>query len=166
MRTIVIAVLAISSLKVLGQNTIGLPEIINYSKQVYDAGRQNWDIKQGKNGVMYFANNEGLLAFDGTFWKLYPLPNHTIIRALEITGDGKIYIGGQNDFGFFEPDERGFLVYHSLLNLIPAQHRSFDDVWNICVYGNDIFFRTNKRIFQYSNNKVTVYPTRSEWRFL
>ena len=48
-----------------GQNTIGLPEIINYSKQAYKAGTQNWDICQDKNGILYFANNEGLLSFDG-----------------------------------------------------------------------------------------------------
>ena len=43
------------------QNTIGIPNIINYSKQDYHAGSQNWDIKQDSNGVTYFANNEGLL---------------------------------------------------------------------------------------------------------
>ncbi|MFL5741273.1 MAG: triple tyrosine motif-containing protein [Flavisolibacter sp.] len=148
------------------QNTIGLPEIINYSKQAYNAGTQNWDIAQGENGLVYFANNEGLLTFDGTFWKLYPLPNHTIVRNIEVTPDHKIYTGGQNELGYFSSDDKGCLVYHSLLGLIPAKDRSFDDVWNICVSGNDIFFRTNRRIFQLSNNKIIVYPARSEWRFL
>ncbi|MCU7549709.1 hypothetical protein OCK74_11325 [Chitinophagaceae bacterium LB-8] len=166
MRTIAIVFFLILSLSVFCQNTIGLPEIINYSKQSYSAGTQNWDIKQGQNGLVYFGNNEGLLSFDGTFWKLYPLPNHTIVRSIEITRDQRIYIGGQNELGFFAPDEKGFLVYHSLVGLIPLQERSFDDVWNICIYGNDIFFRTNKRIFQLSNHKITVYPTHSEWRFL
>ena len=166
MRTIAILFFLLTGSAAFCQNTIGLPEIINYAKQTYGAGAQNWDIKQGRNGVLYFGNNEGLLSFDGTFWKLYPLPNQTIVRAIEITDDQKIYIGGQNELGFFAPDKNGFLFYHSLLNLIPAADRSFDDVWNICRYGNDVFFRTNKRIFQLSNNKITVYPTHSEWRFL
>lgn len=149
-----------------GQNTIGLPEIINYSKQAYNAGTQNWDIGQDKNGIVYFGNNEGLLSFDGTFWKLYPLPNHTIVRAIEISKDDKIYIGGQNELGYFLPDNTGQLIYHSLINLIPKQDRSFDDVWNICIYNNAVFFRTNRRLFQFSNNIISVYPTTSEWRFL
>jgi len=165
MRTIAAVIFLILSLHATGQNTIGLPEIINYTKQTYNAGTQNWDIRQGPNGVLYFGNNEGLLSFDGTFWNLYPLPNRTIVRSVEIK-DQKIYTGGQSELGFFAPDKNGFLVYHSLLNLIPVQDRSFDDVWNICFYGNDIFFRTNKRIFQLSNNKITVYSTLSEWRFL
>jgi ligand-binding sensor domain-containing protein/DNA-binding CsgD family transcriptional regulator len=166
MKTIVTVFFLAVSLNAFCQNTIGLPEIINYSKQTYNAGAQNWDIKQGQNGLIYFGNNEGLLSFDGTFWKNYPLPNHTIVRAIEVSKDQKIYVGGQNEVGYFSPDEKGCLLYHSLVNLIPKQDRSFDDVWNICIYGSDVFFRSNKRIFQLCNNKITVYPTRSEWRFL
>jgi ligand-binding sensor domain-containing protein/DNA-binding CsgD family transcriptional regulator len=166
MKTIAAVFFLLIATGVFAQNTIGLPEIINYSKQVYAAGAQNWDIEQDGQGVLYFGNNEGLLSFDGTFWKTYPLPNKTIVRAIEITADRKIFIGGQNELGYFQPDKRGFLVYHSLLNLIPAKDRSFDDVWDICEYDGDVFFRTNNRIFQLSHHKMTVYPTASEWRFL
>ena len=76
-----------------GQNTIGLPDVINYPKQTYGAGLQSWDFKQDKNGIIYIANNEGLLSFDGKYWKLYPLPNKTIVRSVEIGPDNKIYAG-------------------------------------------------------------------------
>ena len=56
-----------------GQNTIGLPDIVNYTKQDYKAGLQSWDIKQDNNGIIYLANNEGLLSFDGKYWNLHPL---------------------------------------------------------------------------------------------
>ena len=84
MRAIALFLILNCCLGVYAQNTIGLPEIINYSKQSYNAGSQNWDIKQDRHGVIYFGNNEGMLSFDGTFWKLYPLPNHTIVRSIEI----------------------------------------------------------------------------------
>jgi len=166
MRTIAFLLCLCYCFAASAQNTIGLPEIIGYTKQAYGAGTQNWDIKQDSNGIVYFGNNEGLLSFDGTFWNLYRLPNRTIIRAIEISKDGKIYIGGQNELGYFLPDKFGKLQYHSLLGLIPKQERSFDDVWNICTLGNSIFFRTNRRIFQLSDNVVTVYPTTTEWRFM
>src|SRR6187549_2662298 len=82
------------------QNTIGLSDIINYTNQTYAAGAQNWDIKQDDRGILYFGNNEGLLAFDGSYWKLYKLPNKTILRSIEIGPDHKIYVGGQNEIGF------------------------------------------------------------------
>ena len=87
MRSIAAFLLIMVSATAMAQNTIGLPEIVNYTKQAYNAGTQNWDIKQGRSGIVYFGNNEGLLSFDGTFWRLYPLPNHTIVRAVEISGD-------------------------------------------------------------------------------
>src|SRR6478672_3742115 len=111
MRRIASLLFLIASIKRSGQNTIGVPEIVNYTKQSYNAGTQNWDIRQGQNGVLYFGNNEGLLSFDGTFWNLYPLPNRTIGRAGEISKDQKIYTACQNEFGFFAPDEKGFLAY-------------------------------------------------------
>ncbi|MEI9956206.1 MAG: hypothetical protein WDM90_07875 [Ferruginibacter sp.] len=43
----------------LSQNSIGTPDIINYPKQLYNAGTQSWDVKQDKNGIIYFANNDG-----------------------------------------------------------------------------------------------------------
>jgi len=124
------------------QNTIGIPDIVNYPKSIYNAGTSNWDIAQDKNGIVYFANNEGLLSFDGTYWRLYPLPNKTNVRSLEITDDGKIYVGGQDELGFFSAGKAGTLVYTSLKNLIPVSDRSFTDVWEVISFKNEIFFRS------------------------
>ncbi len=149
----------------VSQNTIGLPEIINYPKQSYKAGTQNWDICQDVNGLLYFANNEGLLSFDGTYWKLYPLPNKTIVRSVAIGTDNKIYTGGQDEIGYFSPEPEGTLVYHSLKNLIPEKNRSFADVWDIVCRNGQIFFRTSREILQFSGNAITVYPA-ANWLFM
>src|ERR1039457_2031973 len=93
----------------ISQNIIGIPDIINYTKSVYNAGTQNRCIEQDKNGIMYFANYEGLLTFDGTYWKLYSLPHKTVIRSLAIGSDNKIYVGSQSDFGYFSPCSNGEL---------------------------------------------------------
>ena len=85
------------------QNTIGIPRIINYSKEAYRAGTQVWDITQDRSGRMYFANDEGLLTFDGHFWKLHPLPNKTNMRSIAITDDGRLYAGGTPTEGSITP---------------------------------------------------------------
>ncbi len=69
---------------------IGVPQINNYNTVDYKGGTQNWDIDQDQNGIMYFANNEGLLSYNGKYWKLYPLPHKTIVRSLKVAADGKI----------------------------------------------------------------------------
>ena len=149
-----------------GQSTIGLREILNYEKQRYNAGAQNWDIGQDVQGRVYFANNEGLLSFDGTYWKLYPLPNKTIVRSIEFGKDNRVYVGGQDEIGYFSPDRTGRLVYTSLKELLPEPDRRFADLWNIASYGDDIFFRSESKIFRYSKNAMTVYRPLSGWLFL
>lgn len=148
------------------QNTIGFPDIINYSKQTYNAGLQNWDMKQDKNGIIYAANNEGLLSFDGKYWSSYPLPNKTIVRSVEIGADNRIYVGGQDELGYFAPSKSGRLEYHSLTSFIPAKDKSFGDVWDIVAYKKDIFFRTPYKIFQFTNQTIATSYAPFEWSYL
>ncbi|HAI83472.1 MAG TPA: transcriptional regulator, partial [Chitinophagaceae bacterium] len=82
-----------------GQNTITLPEILNYSKQTYNAGTQNWGIHQDSRGLLYVANNEGMLRYDGAFWSIYPLPNRTNVRSVYVANDQQIFVGGQDELG-------------------------------------------------------------------
>ncbi|GAB4092586.1 ligand-binding sensor domain-containing protein [Flaviaesturariibacter terrae] len=147
------------------QNTIGLPEIRNFGKQSYRAGTQSWQIRQDSRGILYFANNDGLLSFDGTYWHTYPLPNKTIVRSIEMGANGRIYVGGQDELGYFAPEANGQLAFHSLKTLIPAADRSFADVWNIVSFGNSLFFRTSDKIFQLTGEKVTVSHS-TDWRFM
>jgi DNA-binding CsgD family transcriptional regulator len=148
------------------QNTIGIPDIINYTRDVYNAGTQNRGIVQDKNGVMYFANYEGLLTYDGNYWKNYPLPNKTVVRSVAIGKDNRIYAGGQDDFGYFSPDKNGKLVYTSLKSLLSEKNYSFSDIWYVVPSGNDVFFLCREKIFQLNNKTITVYPAASEWLFL
>lgn len=152
--------------RLCAQNTIGLPDVINYDKQTYNAGLQNWDIKQDKNGIIYIANNEGLLTFDGKYWNLFPLPNKTIVRSIEIGSDNKIYVGGQDELGYFAPTSNGRLSYHSYTSLIDKKNKSFGDVWDIVRLNQNIFFRTSNKIFKLINGKIASYQAFSEWSFM
>jgi DNA-binding CsgD family transcriptional regulator len=148
------------------QNTIGIPDIINYPRDVYNAGTQNRGIVQDRNGVLYFANYQGLLTFDGNYWRNYPLSNKTVVRSIAIGKDNRIYAGGQDDFGYFSPDSTGRLTYTSLKNLLSEKNSAFSDVWNIVPYGNDVFFQSREKIFQLNNKTITVYPATSLWMYL
>ena len=159
-------ILVLLPLSLFAQNTIGFPDILNYSKHTYLGGLQNWDIKQDKNGTIYIANNDGVLTFDGKYWKLYPLPNKMIVRSIEITPNGRIYVGGQDELGYFTPSENGQFIFKSITNLIPEKHRHFGDIWDIIANGDNVFFRSTKKIFKLYNDNFSVYTTAYEWSFL
>ena len=147
------------------QNVIGNPSIINYSKKSYKGGNQNWDIDQDKRGVMYFANNNGLLTFDGVYWQTYRLPNGIALRSVMVSKDGNIYVGGQGQIGYFKADMQGRLVYHSLNPLLSPEDNTFTDVWNICEKDNSIFFRINSKVFVLNKGKIQAYAS-NYWSFL
>jgi hypothetical protein len=148
------------------QNTIGLPLVVNYSNRDFKGGLQTWDIKQDRLGKMYFANNEGLVSYDGSYWKVYPQPNKTILRTIAIDSKGVIYAGGQDEIGFYFPDASGILRYTSLKGLIPRAQNKFADIWDIEIFKETVFFRTTDRIFEYKNKSIHVYPAPSSWQAL
>ena len=90
-----------------------LPPIIKYTQSTYQAGIQNWMISEDTNRFIFFANNEGLLEFNGSNWTLYPSPNESIIRSVKCIND-KIYTGSYMDFGYWERQSNGQLYYTSL----------------------------------------------------
>ena len=115
---------------------------------------------------MYIANNEGLLTFNGAYWKLYPFPNKTILRSVKIGKNGRLYIGAQDEIGYYYPNRNGVLTYKSLKTLIPKADRQFADVWNIEIVDDAVYFRTVTKIFRLKDNKIDAYSTTLTWVFM
>lgn len=126
-----------------------LPPIIKFSKNEYQAGIQNWMIAQDGNGFMYFANNEGLLEFNGSNWTLYPTQNETIMRSVHCIND-KIYSGAYMEFGFWERNSNGLLKYTSLSESIKDKIQDDEQFWGIFPYDNWILFQSLERIYAYN----------------
>src|ERR1700744_260604 len=148
------------------QSTIGLPAIRNYKNSDYHAAISVSDIGQDKRGVLYFANDEGLLTFDGTFWKRYTLPNKAASKSLAIDSAGRIYVVGQDEVGYFLPDHNGILDFHSLKEKLPEIARQFADIWNIVQVGDEVFFRTIETIFQYKNDSLRTFDAPGGWQLM
>lgn len=102
------------SFSCLGSPVPFSPIVRNYSVLDYNAGNENWAVAQDECGVMYFGNNSGLLRYDGSRWKLFPLPTSGIVRAVYVASDRRIYVGSFEEFGYFEQNDLNLLEYHSL----------------------------------------------------
>lgn len=156
----------ICMLLLLVEISFGQSNIHNFTKLMYGAGSQNWAIQQDEKGNIYVANNEGLLVFNGTKWQIFPVPNQTIVRYIVVDKNNTIYVGGQDEMGYFKPNNSGKLVYTSLLPLLNNQEKQFADIWNIILYNDEVFFRAFSTIFRLHNNKITAYPCKTKWDFL
>ncbi|MEI7421396.1 MAG: triple tyrosine motif-containing protein [Prolixibacteraceae bacterium] len=131
---------------------IGTPFIRNFPKREYKAGTQNWQVVQDKRGFIYYANNEGLLVYDGNQWQLYKMPNSSIVRALFVNKNGEIYVGAYNELGKMVSLPNGKMVYKSLKKFIPADHQNFDDIWSVFSFENKIIFQSYNCAFICSND--------------
>lgn len=137
-------------------SNIGTPFISNFLKKDYKGSPQNWDIDQDKRGVLYFANNDGLLEFDGINWKCYKVRNQTIVRSLKVAPDGKIFVGAQGEMGYFEGNKNGILTYHSLNHLLPSEAQHFADIWDIEIVADGIFLVQG--ILFFYTKKINLKP--------
>lgn len=138
------------------QDFNGLPFVRNYSSVDYRAGIQNFSIGQAANGLLYFGNNYGLLEYDGEGWRLYGVPGGTKVRSVAVDLHGRVYVGSQGEFGYFEPKADGRLAYTSLAAQLPEAERDFDEVWSVYTEGDQIFFCTFSRIFEFRDGKVSA----------
>jgi len=136
---------------------IGIPYIRNFLKSDYKAGTQNWAISQDQKGFMYFANNDGLLVFDGVVWHLHRMPNLSITRSVYVRDNGDIYVGAYNDMGKMVFRGNGKLEFESLKKYIPVEYQNFDDIWNITSFDGKIVFQSYNSAFIFeSDTSVTV----------
>lgn len=138
------------------QNFIGTSSVRNYSRSDINAGIQNWSIQQGDNGKIYFANNSGLLEFDGVNWRIFPITNNGLVRSLYKGADGLIYSGGFNEIGYYQTKENGFYEFNSIKELIPEAYNDFDDVWKISSHLDGIIYQSFSQLMIYNDEIVTV----------
>jgi DNA-binding CsgD family transcriptional regulator len=135
---------------------IGVPEIINFSKADYRAGTQSWNIVQDDHGVLYFANNKGVLVFDATRWELVEMPNQTVVRSLAAGPDGTIMVGAQNELGVLTQSNSGSVRYRSLVETLPEDLLSFEDVWKIFPAVPETYFCSQKGVLRWQNDQWDV----------
>ena len=148
-------------------NNIGLPSIKNFKKNEYKGGTQNWDVDQDKKGNVYFANNNGLLQFDGLFWRLYNINNSINVRSVKVDNvSGRIYVGGYNEFGYFKSDASGELIYTSLNGLIKNSKNSLPDyIWKIHIINDSIIFQAFFGLYIYKDGEINLVEPRDRFQF-
>lgn len=141
---------------------IGIPEVEFYDRIQYSAGSQNWKITQNNYGLLFFANNAGLLSFDGLHWKLDKRKYPGGLKMVNYL-DGQLYVGNYNEFGVEHFDSLQQLIFHPILGDEELKH--FGDYWNALKYNDQIAFFTEKAIVFVKDEKVTkIVPAIS--RFL
>lgn len=155
------------SLTISGQNTeyIGRPLLKKFNSDDYLYHGQTWATVEAPNGYMYFAHNEGILEYNGKEWRMIPLSGKTVARSLAAAPDGKIFVGGDGEVGYLEPDQKGIYRYNSLSD---AKDWEFKAVWNTVYHHGKVYFRSNDGIIRYdtSSKELSISPLKGYSRLI
>ncbi|HEV7379194.1 MAG TPA: triple tyrosine motif-containing protein [Dyadobacter sp.] len=159
------------------------PPLVNFPTSAYKAHQQNWDIDQGKNNIMYAANSDGLLQYDGATWKLFPFPDRQIVRTtlcdeMEehiVTGKAgaaktkkvtRIYVGGYSEFGYWQEDHTGSLIYHSLSKSAGFASLKTEEIWHILKTPQYVYFQSFSKIYRFDGKILTEINSPGNFMFM
>ena len=160
-RLLIYTFLTLTCLVISAQN----PRIRNFSTRLFDGGMQTWDIAPGPANRVLFGNNQALLIYDGDRWVKDFVPNYTTVRS--VFYDQKIrrvYVGASDEMGYFAFNATTHRAeYHSIIDRLPKENRSFGEIWKIFSRGNDIIFQSKEKLFLMSNDRdmLKVYSNNS-----
>lgn len=143
----------------------GIYPVKNFSSVEYNARRQNWRVAQDSRGLIYVANNAGLLQFNGSNWELYPSPNGTEIRSVLCVGE-KIYTGSYREFGYWERDNSGKLNYYTLTNRLKAPLGEEEEIWQIRHIGSYLVFQTKDNLIfcdEIQGTELSRFPLETDF---
>ncbi len=143
---------------------VGLPFVKNFYQAEYQGGTQNWSITQDKNGFMYFANNNGVLRFDGSNWDMFSLPNRSVVRVVAFIDD-KIYAGGFDEFGFYTYSHNGEFIYTSLSAQLPETTKDFGEIWRIFPTRYGVVFQSYRKIFLLQAGEIHQISPETQFGF-
>jgi ligand-binding sensor domain-containing protein/DNA-binding CsgD family transcriptional regulator/uncharacterized protein YoxC len=158
------------------------PPLTNYSSALYKAHNQNWAIDQSSDEIIYAANSDGLMEYDGASWKLYPFPDRQIVRTIlydeavpnvlmgkvlkqPMKKEQRIYVGGFSEFGYWKKEPDAQLKYYSL-----SKHSNFaslktEEIWHITKTPKYIYFQSFSRMYRYDGKNLIELQTPGNFMF-
>lgn len=134
----------------------GYPPLRNYTPADYGRNiqSQNWSVTQDDRGVIYVANPNGVLVFDGTRWRLIPTDRETFVRTVVTDTSGTVYVGAYGEIGKLEPDSTGTLQYVSLLDRVDPSLQDFGHTWSGTAGSEGVFFQTHRLLFRWDGRSM------------
>ncbi len=91
---------------------MGVPFFKNYTAHEYKGHNRNFDVLCDSMGHVFFANFEGLLAFNQVEWQIVHTPGISRITDLSKDKEGRIWFSGANVKGYVESMEGDSILLH------------------------------------------------------
>jgi diguanylate cyclase (GGDEF)-like protein len=121
-----------------------------------EAGTQAFAIAEDRRGVLYFGNIGGVVEFDGVWWRLIKLHGDSPAFSLTSLADGRIAVGGMDEFGYLEADPAGSTRYVSLVAKLPEGQRETGECLYVFPTNDGVVFVTTKLVARWRVSGLKV----------
>ncbi|MEA1875196.1 MAG: adenylate/guanylate cyclase domain-containing protein [Bacteroidota bacterium] len=131
-------------------NPIGVPKITNFTSKDYGYESQNFDISQGKDGLIYFGNTNGVIEYDNHSWDIIRMSG---TPSIDVDCYDKVFVGGFNTIGCLNKTRFGTKLV-SLQNQKSNKPGQINKIVALC---GEVFFASDTCIYKYQNDALSVF---------
>jgi len=149
--------LLLCQLAVQGQSF--LPICRNFGPEDYGEDAEFRCAAADNKGTLYFGTNYGILLYKGEKrvtgknWSFMLLPKPDVVLSLYMdTAAQRLYVGGQNDFGYFQLSNYQDGEFVSLKGKMRSQG---SEVWHIEKCGKIVFFHSVNKLMMYLDDVLS-----------
>ncbi|WP_027395387.1 hypothetical protein [Aquimarina latercula] len=135
-----------------------LPKITHYDTKNMGFGAQSWDIEQDENGIIYIANENKVLIFDGSEWNSVATNNAMVNRSLFVKNKDSIYFGADGHFGLLKNQLKNTYDVSLLNNVDKGVSDSAEEYWRIHEINDEVVFQTFGNLYINQGNIITKIP--------
>ncbi len=143
----------------------GLPLMKSYTLTDYPVLAHNHQIAQGERGIIFIANDNGLVEFDGINWRQHQTPEQSSLKALACVKD-RIYVGGNGDLGYFAPDKQANFTFVSLVPQVKQFNFPLPVFTKVIATGSQVIFFSAKGLYLYEVETQRFKYIASRTKFL
>ncbi|GAA4273070.1 transcriptional regulator [Aquimarina gracilis] len=129
---------------------------------------QSWDIDQDNNGLIYVANGDQILIFDGTQWKSTGTGFDVINRSLFVKNKDSIYFGADGQCGLLINKKYSDYEVVSLTTNNKDVVAHLEEYWRTHYIKNEVVFQTFRNLYVNHGNLITKIPApyRFKWSYV
>lgn len=121
---------------------------MNFGKNDFGTASATWRISLQEE-FSFFANQKGLLYFNGFNWMRFSLHNRSEVRGVKIfSEENRVYVGGESEFGYFDLGASGNLSYHCLSDSVEEKYRNLGNLYD--------FYESHNTLYIHGDNGVLI----------
>lgn len=145
-----VALLLLQAAALHAEEWSGQPSLARFVPADTEAQPYSFAVLALPSGEVFIGNADGLLRYYGKRWQRIDVPGAGTVRSLALGKDGRIYVGGYQNFGVLERAADGRYGFVSLeRKFFPdaAEGAPLGEIWDTIAVDDGVWFATGLKLF-------------------